>query len=116
MRPELYSGENLEERCGRLVYTLKSEPKPNFFVLTDAPYDGSTGIQLALSSSDETIVLSETNFEYDWSTVLEAQLEEYSDLITYIYPLDLTFRVTDYCLGWTMSNVEIILQDEEGVV
>ena len=107
MRPELFSGENLEDRCGRLVYTIRTMPVSNDFVFTDAPYDGSTGTQLTLSSSDETIVLDETDFEYYWSTVLEAQLEEYSDLLTYIYPLDLTFRVTDYCLGWTMSDAII---------
>ena len=36
-------------------------------------------------------------------------------LIVYEYPQTLTFTVTDYCLGWTLSPASIILKNEGSV-
>lgn len=127
VRPILASGtawsNPLETRCGRLTYHFRQATDaafteyfvPDFFSVEDAPYDGSTSVKLSLYSSDELIVLNEANFEFYWSTVLEVRFEEdvYKDMVTYTYPFDLTFRVTDYCLGWTMSMANITILNPE---
>ena len=65
---------------------------------------------------DEQIVLSETNFEYYWTTDLDVYLENYLDLITYTYPHDIVFQVRDYCLGWTMSTANITLSERDSII
>ena len=61
-------------------------------------------------------MLGETNFEFFWDTVLEVHLELYEDMITYTYPFELKFMVSDYCLGWTMSPANITIEDGSGII
>ena len=60
-------------------------------------------------------MLEEDDYEYYWNTYLDAYLKEHPHVITFIYPHALQFRITDYCLGWTLSPANITLNDDRTV-
>ena len=59
--------------------------------------------------------MAEDDYEYYWDTHLDAKLKKHEDLITFTYPGTLRFRISDYCLGWTLSPANITLTDDRTV-
>ena len=112
-RPSLPSGEVLEDRCGPIKYRFRNSALPTYangtqiFEYTEPPYYGETSCMLSVESNVEELVKDLNNFEFYWNTVLDAYVYEYWPSIIWTYPNTLQFRITDYCLGWTMSRANI---------
>ena len=115
MSPTLPSGDSFLTTCGPLLYSVLSA-FPSFYNTTLPAYDVSTsrGIQLDFWSSQESLVVNEANFEHVWTDRVFAQVKNYPDF-RFNSPWTVTFKISDYCLGWTMSPAKIKIVNADSV-
>lgn len=105
--PTLASGDLFLTNCGPLLYSVLSA-FPSFYNYTLPFYGDSTskGILLDFWSDQESLVVNEPNFEHVWTDRVFTQFKNYPD-IRFNSPWAVTIKVSDYCLGWTMSPAKI---------
>lgn len=69
------------------------------------------------SNESQVIDYAANNFERDWNNAqLLAKFENntYNDIV-FTSPFTLSHKISDYCLGWTLSQPNITIVNEESV-
>lgn len=71
------------------------------------------GKRLDFDTSDESLVRGKPFYDDQWESSITVQFSIYD--LTVKAPWQIKFKVSDYCMGWTMSNATITVVNEESV-
>lgn len=118
MTPVLVSGASVNANCGKLAYDSETLSLPNYYQATTGD-DYQTPVEIKIETDDESIVIDykANDFERDWKGAkLLAKFNNhlYKDIV-FESPYYLSHKVSDYCLGWTMSAPNITIVNEDSV-
>ena len=102
-----------------MTYEITVEEFPEYFDVTPSESsNGKTGIHVHVWTKNEEYVKDYApSFARDWgaTAILTATLDLYPTII-YQSHFDLTFRLSDYCLGWTFSERNFTILNHHTIV
>ena len=85
-----------------------------------ASQDGATPVEVKIETSDETLVkqYKNKNFELDWEPDagwLTAVFALHPSDIVFTWHDPIAVKISDYCLGWTLSGIGITINNPKTV-
>ena len=70
------------------------------------------GKRLDFDTSDESLVRDKPTYDDEWESSITVKFGVYETIEA---PWRIRFKVSDYCMGWTMSNATITVVNEDSV-